>query len=66
MLLLRRFVNITAEGAGDAEMPLIASLYRKHVDAGYRDLIDNYANMGLFDEYLLKMLEAILKDGKQL
>ena len=64
MLLFRHFVNITAEGAGDAVMPLIASLYRQRVDAGYQSMVSGYAAVGLFNEYLLKMLEAVLKNGK--
>ena len=66
MLLFRRIINITAAGAGDAEIPLVASLYRESVDAGYGALVAHYADIGMFDEYLLMVLEAVLKTGRYL
>ena len=66
MLLFRRVLSLSATGESeaDAELPLVASLYRRNIDPAYGDLMAHYAEIGLLDEYLLLVLAELLKVGK--
>ena len=66
MLLFRQEIMLAADdNSTDAVMPLIVSTYRNSIDTGYGDLMKRYAAQGVFDEYFLLVLTAILSTGNE-
>ena len=61
MLLFRRLLDLADEG--EEIIPLTASFYRPHVDTGYQSLVKSTASLGEFDEYILRLVKSVLKNG---
>ena len=68
--LLHRYtlkISKSAEGAEQVEAPImevVASFYRGAVDAGYREMVKNMIDVGLFDEFLAAVLQGLVHQGK--
>ena len=62
-LLLRRELDVAAEEEGTGTA-IVASMYRRNVDGGYKQLILEGASAGVFDCFILDCIKVILEHGK--
>ena len=63
MQLLSRY-DLHLATAESRQVTITTSLYRKSVDAGYQQFIKSQLAEGVFDNYILTLVQALLSSGK--
>ena len=63
MKVLSRYELELAAPDGDRKLVINTSFYRRSVDPGYGQLIKTMLNQGLFDNYILILVQALLSSG---
>ena len=63
-LLKRHTYFLTKTGQSEAQMKIVASFYRPHIDSGYQAMVASMISLGDFDAFIGSLVQGLLVRGK--